>query len=218
MKYGGLRFTEAAHVKDFIAAARVVANPADNLAWFRLLRLHEGIGPVLARRVMDALRADRAGAAGAVAEAAADCLPPRVRPALSATVGQLIAAAGLERTADRADRDPGRPARPGERPVRRRRRPAGRPAAAGRRGGAAGRHCTRRWSSWRWTRRSSGSDLAGRPRLDDDFLVISTVHSAKGLEWPVVHLPQLVDGAVPSDMALSTPAGWPRSTGCSTWP
>ena len=53
----------------------------------------------------------------------------------------------------------------------------------------------------------SASDLAGRPRLDDDFLIISTVHSAKGLEWPVVHLPHLVDGAVPSDMALSTPAG-----------
>jgi DNA helicase-2/ATP-dependent DNA helicase PcrA len=53
----------------------------------------------------------------------------------------------------------------------------------------------------------SASDLAGRPRLDDDFLVISTMHSAKGLEWPVVHLPQLVDGAVPSDMALSSPAG-----------
>jgi DNA helicase-2/ATP-dependent DNA helicase PcrA len=53
----------------------------------------------------------------------------------------------------------------------------------------------------------SASDLAGPPRLDDDYLVISTVHSAKGLEWPVVHLPQLVDGAVPSDMALTTPAG-----------
>ena len=58
VKYGGLRFTEAAHVKDFIAAARVVANPADDLAWFRLLRLHEGVGPVLARRVIEAL-ADR---------------------------------------------------------------------------------------------------------------------------------------------------------------
>ncbi|HXZ74049.1 MAG TPA: 3'-5' exonuclease, partial [Streptosporangiaceae bacterium] len=36
---------------------------------------------------------------------------------------------------------------------------------------------------------------------------ISTMHSAKGLEWPVVHLPHLVDGAVPSDMALGSPAG-----------
>jgi len=54
---------------------------------------------------------------------------------------------------------------------------------------------------------ASGSDLAGPPRLDDDYLVISTVHSAKGLEWPVVHLPHLVDGAVPSDMALSSREG-----------
>jgi len=54
---------------------------------------------------------------------------------------------------------------------------------------------------------ASASDLAGPPRLDDDYLVLSTIHSAKGLEWPVVHLMHLVDGAVPSDMALSTPAG-----------
>ncbi|MBO0775547.1 MAG: ATP-dependent helicase, partial [Actinobacteria bacterium] len=54
---------------------------------------------------------------------------------------------------------------------------------------------------------ASTSDLAGPPRLDSDYLVISTIHSAKGLEWPVVHLPHLVDGAVPSDMALSGPGG-----------
>ncbi len=55
VKFGGLRFTDTAHVKDFLAAARILANPADDLAWFRLLRLHEGIGPVHARRVLDAL-------------------------------------------------------------------------------------------------------------------------------------------------------------------
>ena len=53
----------------------------------------------------------------------------------------------------------------------------------------------------------SASDLAGPPRLDDDYLVLSTIHSAKGLEWPVVHLLHLVDGAVPSDMALGSPDG-----------
>jgi DNA helicase-2/ATP-dependent DNA helicase PcrA len=53
----------------------------------------------------------------------------------------------------------------------------------------------------------SSSDLAGPPRLDQDYLILSTMHSAKGLEWPVVHLPHLVDGAVPSDMALAEPAG-----------
>ena len=56
VKYGGLRFTEAAHVKDFLAAARIVANPADDVAWFRVLRLHEGVGPVHARRLIGILR------------------------------------------------------------------------------------------------------------------------------------------------------------------
>ena len=53
----------------------------------------------------------------------------------------------------------------------------------------------------------SSGDLAGPPRLDEDYLIISTVHSAKGLGWPVVHLPHLVDGAVPSDLALGTAEG-----------
>jgi DNA helicase-2/ATP-dependent DNA helicase PcrA len=54
---------------------------------------------------------------------------------------------------------------------------------------------------------NSTSDLAGPPHLDDDFLVLSTVHSAKGLEWPVVHVMHLVDGSFPSDMALTSNAG-----------
>ena len=62
VKFGGLRFTDTAHVKDFLAAARIIVNPADELAWFRLLRLHEGIGPAHARRVLDAL--DPGGDAG----------------------------------------------------------------------------------------------------------------------------------------------------------
>src|SRR6202042_3960713 len=53
----------------------------------------------------------------------------------------------------------------------------------------------------------SASDLAGPPRLDEDYLTISTIHAAKGLEWPIVHVPHLVDGALPSDMALGDPGG-----------
>jgi DNA helicase-2/ATP-dependent DNA helicase PcrA len=51
------------------------------------------------------------------------------------------------------------------------------------------------------------SDLAGPPQLDDDYLTLSTVHSAKGLEWDVVHVIGLVDGAFPSDMALNSRTG-----------
>ena len=56
MKYGGLKFLEAAHVKDFIAGLRLLDNPLDEIAWFRLLRLHDGIGPARARALLDALR------------------------------------------------------------------------------------------------------------------------------------------------------------------
>jgi DNA helicase-2/ATP-dependent DNA helicase PcrA len=205
VKYGGLKFTEAAHVKDFLAAARVVANPSDDLAWFRLLRLHEGIGPVHARRMIDALLLAEPAPLGRW-QAALDAVPQRSRPAVAATIAALTAAADLERTADRAGAilaallDPVRARYPDA---------AVRIADLERLADAAASRPSLHEAlvEIALDPPASASDLAGPPRLDDDYLVISTMHSAKGLEWPVVHLPHLVDGAVPSDMALSTPAG-----------
>jgi len=205
VKYGGLRFTEAAHVKDFLAAARIVANPADDLAWFRLLRLHEGVGPVLARRVIDTLQIAGPGAFSRWPDAE-QVLPRRLAPAVAATVRQLERAAELPSTAERAAAilaalyDP-LTARYADAAVRRADLERLADAAAG----SPSLHDA--LVQLALDPPVSASDLAGRPRIDDDFLVISTMHSAKGLEWPVVHLPQLVDGAVPSDMALSTAAG-----------
>jgi len=48
---------------------------------------------------------------------------------------------------------------------------------------------------------SSTGDLAGPPLLDEDYVVLSTIHSAKGGEWDVVHLIHAADGMIPSDMA-----------------
>jgi DNA helicase II / ATP-dependent DNA helicase PcrA len=205
VKYGGLRFTEAAHVKDFLAAARIVANPADDLAWFRLLRLHEGVGPVLARRVIEALEIAEPGPFGRW-PTAEQVLPQRSAAAVGATVRYLAQAAEQGGTADRAAsvlaalRDP-LAARYPDAAVRF----ADLERLAGAAAGSPSLHDA--LVQLALDPPVSASDLAGRPRLDDDYLVISTVHSAKGLEWPVVHLPQLVDGAVPSDMALTTPAG-----------
>ncbi len=53
----------------------------------------------------------------------------------------------------------------------------------------------------------SSSDFAGPPHLDEDYVVVSTIHSAKGLEWPVVHIPHVIDGCIPIDMALGTAEG-----------
>ena len=93
VKFGGLRFTDTAHVRDFLAAARILANPADDLAWFRLLRLHDGIGPVHARHgSWFAWIPTATGADGW--ERAAEAAPPRSRAALATTLGRLAAAAG----------------------------------------------------------------------------------------------------------------------------
>ena len=205
IKYGGLRFTEAAHVKDFLAAARVVANPADDLAWFRLLRLHEGIGPVLARRIIEMLRIAEPKPFSRWPDAEGT-LPQRPASTVGPTVRQLMAAAELERTAERATailaalHDP-LAARYADAAVRL--------ADLERLADAAADSPSLHDALVQLALDPpvSASDLAGKPRLDDDFVVISTMHSAKGLEWPVVHVPQLVDGAVPSDMALTTPAG-----------
>jgi DNA helicase-2/ATP-dependent DNA helicase PcrA len=205
VKYGGLRFTEAAHVKDFLAAARVVTNPADDLAWFRLLRLHEGVGPVLARRVIESLQIGEPAPFSRWPDAE-QLLPQRPAVAVGSTVRELAAAARLESTAEVAAsvlaalHDP-LAARYADAAVRF--------ADLERLADAAADSPSLHDALVQLALDPpvSGSDLAGRPRLDDDYVVISTVHSAKGLEWPVVHLPQLVDGAVPSDMALTTPAG-----------
>jgi DNA helicase-2/ATP-dependent DNA helicase PcrA len=216
VKFGGLRFTDTAHVKDFLAAARILVNPADELAWFRLLRLHEGIGPAHARRVLDAL--DPGGDAGPPDgwAPAVEAAPARSRRALAATLGRLADAvqpegaarqmaaqqvAAAQATAVLALLDP----------LIRARYPdaTARISDLQRLADAAAAQPSLHDVLVELTLDPpvSTSDLAGPPRLDEDYLTISTIHAAKGLEWPVVHLPHLVDGALPSDMALGDPGG-----------
>jgi DNA helicase-2/ATP-dependent DNA helicase PcrA len=210
VKFGGLRFTDTGHVKDFLAAARILANPADDLAWFRLLRLHEGIGPVHARRVLAALTAGPADGW----QQAIDAAPARSRPALAATLDRLADAAG----------DPAGPTAASQGaasqagailvildPLVRARYPdaAVRITDLQRLADAAAAQPSLHDALAELTLDPpvSASDLAGPPRLDEDYLTISTIHAAKGLEWPIVHLSHLVDGALPSDMALGDPGG-----------
>ena len=54
---------------------------------------------------------------------------------------------------------------------------------------------------------SSTSDLAGPPFLEEDYLTLSTIHSAKGCEWTVVHVIHAADGMIPSDMSTGDEAG-----------
>ncbi|MCU1488717.1 MAG: UvrD/REP helicase [Acidimicrobiaceae bacterium] len=204
-KYGGLRFIETAHLKDFVAAARLLDNAADDIAWFRLLRLHEGIGPARARQLLETLPPRRATAPQAWEETVA-AAPAQARVALTETMGALAAAREAAGAGARS-----------ERVVE-----LLRPLLAARYTDAEARlNDLERLASaaalsddlGAWLAEvtldppASTSDFAGPPHVDEDFVVVSTVHSAKGLEWRIVHLPHLVDGAFPSDMALRSSAG-----------
>jgi DNA helicase-2/ATP-dependent DNA helicase PcrA len=215
VKFGGLRFTDTAHVKDFLAAARILANPADDLAWFRLLRLHEGIGPVHARRILASLGPGQDVAADGWQEAI-EAAPARSRRALAATLRGLGDAVGGPAAPPPTATAP-TAAWQAEAmlvildPLIRARYPdaAARITDLQRLADAAATQPSLHDAIAELTLDPpvSASDLAGPPRLDEDYLTISTIHAAKGLEWPIVHLPHLVDGALPSDMALGDPDG-----------
>ncbi len=59
VKFGGMKFVETAHVKDVIAFLRIAANPKDLVSWYRVLLLHEGIGPKTAQKILDEIASDR---------------------------------------------------------------------------------------------------------------------------------------------------------------
>ena len=204
VKYGGLKFLEAAHVKDFLAVLRLATNRRDELAWFRVLRLHDGVGPARARlllpMVLGDASTDDAPPIGDIVAAA----PAPARMRLDATLRAIETA--------RADKDKAVDACAG----------ALRPLVEARYDNAAARvaDLDRLADAARVAPDiasfvadvtldppSSTSDFAKPPHLDEDYVTLSTVHSAKGLEWPTVHLIHAVDGAFPSDMALSTPTG-----------
>jgi DNA helicase II / ATP-dependent DNA helicase PcrA len=206
VKYGGLRYLEAAHVKDFIALLRLTDNPADELSWFRLLQLLDGVGPIRARRVLDALRpaADAAPELGRWAHAAPH-VPEDSREHASALIEALAAAAAGSSASTGAQV---------ERlcsaivPLIRLRYADGAVRAtdldqlvALARGAEDIRHFV---SELVLDPPASSADFAGPPHLDEDYLVLSTVHSAKGLEWDAVHLIGAYDGNFPADMSTGS--------------
>ena len=213
VKYGGLKFMEAAHVKDALSLLRILENPWDEVGWFRVLQLPDGIGPTTARRLMDELgvrrlNGNRNGADDPVRSPLVRFLgEPIVVPRAALAGSQELRAA----LADCLDGDALPPAGQLERlriflePVLARKY-----ASAGARLrdleqlellASAYEDRGRFLAELTLDPPSSTGDLAGAPMLDEDWLVLSTIHSAKGLEWDVVHLIHAADGIIPSDLA-----------------
>lgn len=204
VKYGGIRYLEAAHVKDFLCLLRLVANPSDQVSWFRILQLLEGIGPRVARQVLDTLDLNLATLPDQWANCAS--VPAAARVNGVGLVEALAAAA--------SQAAPGTQAallRDGIRPFIRRRYPDAEPRLhdVDRLVDAAAKAATLEQfaAELALDPPQSSADFAGPPKLDEDYLVLSTIHSAKGLEWDLVHVIHASDGNLPSDMALSNREG-----------
>jgi DNA helicase-2/ATP-dependent DNA helicase PcrA len=199
VKYGGLKFLEAAHVKDVLACLRFSENPRDRTAGFRLLQLLPGIGPMSAARALDAIDPSHP-----LASLAAFCPPPRASGAWRLFVDlirQLSAqAAGwpAELALVRAWYEPHLERRHEDAAVRLadlmqlEQIGAGYPSRE------------RFLTDLTLDPPNATSDEAGTPLLDEDYLVLSTIHSAKGQEWHAVFLINAVDGCLPSDLATGS--------------
>jgi DNA helicase-2/ATP-dependent DNA helicase PcrA len=202
VKYGGLRFLEAAHVKDTLACLRWAENPRDGLAGFRVAQLLPGVGPHLAERLCAEVAMARLGLDAALA----DWSPPaaartdwpafveiyrRLCDAATPWAGQLalvrrwyqphleriyddarVRLGDLEELEQLADAAPSR---------------------------------ERFLSDLALDPPEASGAEAGSPHLDEDYLVLSTVHSAKGQEWDSVYLLNVADGCFPSDLATAHP-------------
>ncbi len=200
VKFGGLKFLDAAHIKDILALLRFVENPRDRVAGFRLLHLLPGIGSSTAQRVLDHM----AEASDPIAALANLPTPPRTGDdwkGFIETLGNLRYSewpVDLERARLWYEPHLNRIHEDGE---------------------------TRRADLLQLEQIASGypsrerfltevtldppdatSDQAGVPLLDEDYLILSTIHSAKGQEWKSVYLLNAVDGCMPSDLGVGTSA------------
>jgi len=200
VKYGGLRYLEAAHVKDLIALFRLVEHPANELSWFRVLQLLDGVGPVTARRVLDLIVSGAGGDPLAGWEQARERLPAGARECADALIDALRSASSGQRPGVQAEglRDALAPlitAAYADGALRL--ADLEQLVAAARESSHLGHFA----AELALDPPQSSADLGGPPHLDEDYLVLSTVHSAKGLEWDAVHVLALYDGNFPADMA-----------------
>ena len=298
VKYGGLKFLEAAHVKDVLALLRWAENPRDRIAGFRAIQLLAGIGPKTAGRVLDnvcaappgcALLAEQpvpeAARAGWLAfailldrlagreEASSAAFAPAGAPTGATAAAPHVGAAEAANTAD-GEGMRGRISTAAFAPAG---APTGSAAVASDGGAAAAAHTATapasavgaaeaandysktyadgaglRWPTdfelaCRWYEAqmprlyddfqvrvldiqqlariaatspsrqrflteltldppSATSGEAGMPLLDEDYLILSTIHSAKGQEWSAVSVLNVVDGCIPSDVATRNSA------------
>jgi DNA helicase-2/ATP-dependent DNA helicase PcrA len=188
VKYGGLKFLEAAHVKDALAVLRWADNARNRVAAWRALQLPPGVGPKGAERAWTAFEASSwQWSALKTTSGAFDALLAGLADPAAPWTGQMQRvrewyAPLMERRYDAPE------VRAGDLLQLER---------------IATTYVTREafLTELALDPPSATSDLSGDPHLDEDYLVLSTVHSAKGQEWDAVYLLNVTDGNFPNEFA-----------------
>ncbi|MGD0662232.1 MAG: ATP-dependent helicase [Syntrophorhabdales bacterium] len=191
--FGGRKFYETAHVRDVLSYLRIVANPADELAWHRVLLLLPGIGSRTVERLLELISGygDLASIIGRVI--ASQCTGHRHSEALSALKALLASidggtpARGLEQVMHHYD------------PIMKAKykKDASRAKEL-----IMLRNMAQRYASLKEFLADVSVDPDKEDRSDAEYLTLSTVHSAKGLEWGRVFLIGLVEGVFPSSRSI----------------
>ena len=202
IKYGGLKFLEMAHVKDLLGFLRLAENPRDVTAGMRVVGLVPGIGPKTAESLM--LRLAESGGdfeawVGANVPEQAAALWPEMVTLLRGLAGAAPDDVSAQVHAVRSVLAP--------LVERRYDNVAARLRDLEQLESVASRFSdrTRFLSELALDPPSYTQDFAGPPLLDEDFLILSTMHSAKGLEFDCVYVIHAADGNIPSDMSTGTP-------------
>ena len=202
VKYGGLRFLDSAHVKDVLAVLRFAANPRGERAGLRAMQLVPGIGAASAARLM----AQIAGAADP--ESALRGFAPAT--ATAAAWRDFAAVFDALRRPDSPWPDEIAVVERWYRPQLERLHDDAAPRAADIAhlvSLAAGYPSRERFlTELALDPPAATSDESGPGGHDEDYLILSTIHSAKGQEWSAVSVLNVVDGCIPSDMATGSPA------------
>jgi DNA helicase II / ATP-dependent DNA helicase PcrA len=200
VKFGGLKFLDAAHVKDVLALLRLIENPRDRVAGFRVLHLLPGIGPASAQRILDQM----AEASDPIQALCKLPSPPRAGAdwkSFTEAVADLRYSewpADLERARRWYEPHLDRIHEEAET------RKADLIQLEQIAGGYPSRE--RFLTELTLDPPDATSDQAGVPLLDEDYLILSTIHSAKGQEWKSVYVLNVVDGCMPSDLGVGTSA------------
>jgi DNA helicase-2/ATP-dependent DNA helicase PcrA len=197
VKFGGLKFLDASHVKDVLAVLRLAENFRDRVAGFRVLQLLQGVGPSIAGQALEAM--DRSldpamALAGFSVPGRAATDWPSFVDLFSGLRQKSAWPADMERV--RLWYEPHLERMHENAPVRRadliqlEQIASGYPSRE------------RFLTDLTLDPPDATSDEAGPPHLDEDYLILSTIHSAKGQEWTKVFVLNAVDGCIPSDLAV----------------